>query len=158
MNNKCQLTDSTPIFNAELDLRGRVGDGREHEINKLMPHLLRKSARLFDFWDPRTGEMYEVKKMKITPKRKVKIDLSKFVDLTDSERAIKFIVYYFDKDTGSVMDVIDTTYGEIADRFVPKGVQSAVSMVYSKLKINRSQKRRGLYGPDLVIDLIKLRG
>lgn len=152
------LSDSTPIFGAELDLRGHGGSGMEHELNKLMPHLLRKSARLFDFWDPRTGEMYEVKKMKITPKRKVKIDLSKFVDLTDAERSIKFIVYYFDKDTGSVMDVIATTYGEIADKFVPKGVQSAVAMVYSKLKINRSQKRRGLYGPDLVIDLIKLKG
>ncbi len=95
--------------------------------------------------------------MKITAKRKVKIDLSKFVDLSDEERSIKFIVYYFDKSSGSVMDVIESTYGEIADKFVPKGVQSAISMVYSKLKINRSQKRRGLYGPDLVIDLIKLK-
>lgn len=151
------MTNDTIVFGTELDLRGKVGDGREHEINKLMPHLIRKSSRMFDFWDPRTGDMYEVKKMKITPKRKVKIDLSKFVDLTDEERSIKFIVYYFDKDTGSVMDVISTTYGAIADRFVPKGVQHAVSMVYSKLKINRAQKRRGLYGPDLVIDLIKLK-
>jgi hypothetical protein len=145
-------------FGTELDLRGAVGDGREHEINKLMPHCIRKSSRLFDFFDPRTGEMFEVKKMKITPKRKVKIDLSKFVDLTDDERAINFIVYYFDKDSGSVLDVIKTTYGEIADKFVPKGVQSAVRVVYSKLKIRRDQSRRGLYGPDLVIDLIKLRG
>ncbi len=149
--------DDTPIFCTELDLRSLPGDGKELEINKLKPHLIRQSARLWDFYDPITQEKYEVKKMKITAKRKVKIDLSKFVDLSDEERSIKFIVYYFDKSSGSVMDVIESTYGEIADKFVPKGVQSAISMVYSKLKINRSQKRRGLYGPDLVIDLIKLK-
>jgi hypothetical protein len=148
---------SNIFFGTELDLRGGPADGREHEILKLYPDCLRKSGRLWDLFNPITGERFELKKMKITPKRKVKIDLSKFVQLTEEERNIRFHVFYFDSKSGSVMDVIKTTYGEIADTFVPLPVQNAVEKIYNRLKIKRDQKRRGLYGPDLVIDLIKLR-
>lgn len=102
-----------------VDLRGF--GGKENEIAKLFPELVRESAPLYDFIDPKTKKRYEIKK---TGNKKLQawIDPTKYINLTKRDRQIIFRFVRFDQITGQCVEVLDTTLGEVMDRFVPDEV------------------------------------
>ncbi len=101
----------------KVNLKGM--GGKEKELNKLWPEFTRVNAALYDFIDESTGIKYEVKKCSSTHKSPVAfIDPTKFLDLEDGDREIIFRWVIFDQETGECLEIIDTTLGEIIDRFV----------------------------------------
>ena len=109
---------SNNIF-LKVDLRGH--GGKEKEIAKLFPELKRQSGPLHDFIDPVTGQKFEIKK---TGNKKLQswIDPTKYTQLSDEDRKIIFRFVHFDQTTGECLEILDTTLGEVVDRFVPKKV------------------------------------
>ena len=119
----------------KVDLRG--AGGKEKEVAKLFPHLERKSGALYDFVDPLNGRKYEIKK---TGNKRLQswIDPTKYVDLSNEDRKITFRFVKFNTQTGLCEEVVDTTLGEVVDRFVPDSVlKQARAMV--KIYPKRSQ-------------------
>lgn len=99
-----------------VDLRGM--GGKEKEILKLFPELTRVSRPLYDFEDP-SGAKIEVKRTQFKCLQSW-IDPLKYLSLTEEERKIIFRFVYYDKTTGRCLEVVDTTLGEVVDRFIPK--------------------------------------
>ena len=103
----------------QVDLRGH--GGREQEMARLFPQLQRQSGPLHDFVDPVSGQLYEIKK---TANRRLQawIDPTKYIDLSPADRDIVFRFVRFDPATGHCVECVDTTLGEVVDRFVPESV------------------------------------
>ena len=120
----------------KVDLRGMGGS--EKEIAKLFPKLVRVDAVLYDFVDPTTGTRYEIKKT-ANPKLQSWIDPTKYINLSQEDRNIVFRFVYYDKNTGRCKEYVDTSLGEIVDRFVPKEVLSSAK------KLLKLFPRRGLF-------------
>ena len=108
------MAESTPY--PIVDLRGM--GGKEKEMMKLFPELTRVSRPLYDFEDA-SGMKIEVKRTQFKSLQSW-IDPLKYLSLTDEERKIIFRFVYYDKATGKCLEVVDTTLGEVVDRFIPK--------------------------------------
>jgi hypothetical protein len=100
----------------DVDLRGM--GGKETEMLKLFPTFKRASHELYDFTDE-LGNRYEVKKTQFK-KLQSWIDPMKYINISDEDRKIIFRFVYYDNKTGKCLEVIDTTLGEVIDRFIPK--------------------------------------
>ena len=102
----------------DVDLRGM--GGKEKEMLKLFPNLKRVNHELYDFVDE-LGNKYEIKK---TQNKHLQswIDPMKYINVNEEDRKFIFRFVYCDKNTGKCLEVIDTTLGEIIDKFIPKEI------------------------------------
>ena len=103
----------------KVDLRG--AGGKEKEMAKLFPNLTRESGPLHDFVDPITNQRFEIKKTQFQ-RLQSWIDPTKYIDLTEDDRNIIFRFVWFNNATGECLEIVDTTLGEVVDRFVSADV------------------------------------
>lgn len=111
-----QIQNQSNELYPDVDLRGM--GGKENEILKLFPTFKRVDHALYDFVDE-NGRRYEVKKTQFK-RLQSWIDPMKYIDISDDDRNIIFRFVHFDNSTGKCIEVVDTTLGEIIDRFIPK--------------------------------------
>jgi hypothetical protein len=114
---KCTTT-ITPQMNTypDVDLRGM--GGKENLMLTLFPTFKRVDHELYDFVDE-DGKRYEVKKTQFK-RLQSWIDPMKYINLSEDDKNIIFRFVYYDKITGKCLEVVDTTLGEIVDKFIPK--------------------------------------
>lgn len=98
-----------------VDLRGM--GGKEKEMQKLFPTFKRVNHPFYDFIDE-SGNRYEIKKTQYKYLQSW-IDPMKYIDLSEDDKNIIFRFVYYDKKSGKCLEIVDTTLGEIIERFIP---------------------------------------
>ena len=111
----------------KVDLRGM--GGKEKEILKLFPNLKRENHSLYDFVDS-SGIKYEVKKTQFK-RLQSWIDPMKYINLTEEDKKIIFRFVYYNNTTGECLEVVDTTLGEVVQRFIPSDLMEPTQKILS---------------------------
>jgi len=128
-------TDVVPVAAVEVvpsqypkvDLRGM--GGKEKELLKLFPNLKRVNHALYDFVDE-NGVKIEVKKTQFK-RLQSWIDPVKYLNLSEDDRKIIFRFVYFNNDNGECLEVVDTTLGDVVDRFIPVDITEPTLKIVS---------------------------
>ena len=118
---------TTPSQYPKVDLRGM--GGKEKEILKLFPNLKRENHALYDFVEE-NGVKIEVKKTQFK-RLQSWIDPVKYLNLSEDDRKIIFRFVYFNNDNGECLEVVDTTLGDVVDRFIPVDITEPTLKIVS---------------------------
>ena len=85
-----------------IDLSG-VG-GKEKEIHKLFPELIRESRPLYNFIDPKTKQKIEIKKTS-GKQLKVWVDPMKFIKISEEDKKIIFRVVRYNPKNSEIFEL-----------------------------------------------------